>query len=108
MPLHSVDPARFCDKPLHLAPCIIGGEASDGDYVVICDEMILARITRTPKAFGRTVWDWSFTGPHLPDGMSKGSGSAATLAEAKTIVRATFDTWLAWAGANPEQAVWYK
>lgn len=108
MPPISVNPSRFRDRPLHLAPCIIAGEASDGDYVVICDGMIVARITQTQKSFGRLAWDWSFTGPHLPAAMSKGSGSCTTLAEAKAQVRGVFHMWVVYVTAKPEQAVWHK
>jgi hypothetical protein len=106
MPPISVDPSRFRDQPLHLAPCIIAREASDGDYVVICDDLIVARIRRAQKSFGRVAWDWTFTGPHFPSSMAKGSGSADTLSDAKAVVRKGFDLWLDYFSASPEQAVW--
>lgn len=95
-----VDPAAFEGLPL-----LLKKQAQD-DYAVLVNDMVAGRIMAKPVAGGRVVWFWTVTGPYLPDHLRPSNGDADTLDEAKTVFRAKFDKWLAWASTLQHQVVW--
>jgi hypothetical protein len=102
-----INPRRFSGKPLFLRKALIGGLPGDGDYIAVCDDLTVARILKLQKSFGRESWDWSITGPYIPEAMGSSSGSAPSLNAAQHSVRMVFDRWQAWAAVQPS-AAWHQ
>ena len=106
--LIKVNPSRFQGKPIFLRLTIIGNETKPDDYIAVCDDMVLARIMRVQKSFGRSSWDWTFTGPYIAREMGGANGSAASLDDAKTAVRFTFNRWVGWSSVQGKDADWLE
>lgn len=73
--------------------------------VRVCDAPV-GQIMRRKRSFGRVVWFWSISGPHMPETMDGAGSNAQTLEGAKLAVKRTFDSWLQSATGEPGNMLW--
>jgi hypothetical protein len=102
-----MNPARFISKPLLTIATLIGGQTAPDDLTVMCDGVMVGRLMKVPKSFGRSTWDWTLTGPYIAPEMGVGSGSAETKDAAKAAMRSRWDMWLTWALAQGGDVAWH-
>ena len=73
----------------------------EGEFQVrICDAPV-GQIMRRKRSFGRVVWFWSLSGPHIPETMIPAGSNAQTLDGAKLAIKRAFDFWLQSATGQP-------
>ncbi len=66
----------------------------DSDFQVEACGLIVGQIIARRRTFGRVVWFWSLSGPHLPPTMGGAGSNATTLQGAKAALKSSLDVWL--------------
>ncbi len=80
----------------------------ENDFQVQVCGAPVGQIIRRKRSFGRAVWFWSLSGPHIPETMNVAGSNAQTLDGAKQAVKRTFDDWLRSATGQPANIPWDK
>ncbi len=83
-----LDADRLQRGQLSLAP--LGA----GEFQVLAAGLPAGQIISRRRSFGRVVWFWSLSGPHLPHAMDGAGSNAHTLGGAKAAIKSSFDAWL--------------
>lgn len=99
----TVNPQRFGAQEISLSPL------SRGQSAVLLGGLRIGRISHAVNGEGRTSWMWSLTGPccaNMPVDLCT-CGEENSLSAAKLQLRHAFDTWLAWALAQPGPVHWH-
>ena len=81
-----------------------------GEYdfqVEACDAPV-GQIIGRKRSFGRVVWFWSLSGPHIPETMRAAGSNAQTFEGARQAVKRTFDDWLRSTTGQPSNIPWDK
>lgn len=80
----------------------------ENDFQVEACDAPVGQIIRRKRSFGRAVWFWSLSGPHIPETMNAAGSNAQTLDGAKQAVKRNFDDWLHSATGQPGNIPWDK
>lgn len=78
----------------------------ENDFQVQVCDVPVGQIMRRKRSFGRVVWFWSLSGPHIPETMSAAGSNAQTFEGARQAVKRTFDDWLRLATGQPGSIPW--
>lgn len=76
-------------------------------HVELCG-VTVGEIMRRKRSFGRAVWFWSLSGPHIPATMTGAGSNAQTLGGAQQAIKRLFDAWLQSATGRTGNMVWQK
>jgi hypothetical protein len=99
---HRLDVCDLSSGALPLKP------VGESDFQVeVCDAPV-GQIIRRKRSFGRVVWFWSLSGPHIPETMSAAGSNAQTFEGARQAVKRAFDDWLRLATGQPGNILWDK
>lgn len=90
-----------------LANCTLSLKpVGENDFQVEACNAPVGQIIRRRGSFGRAVWFWSLSGPHIPETMSGAGSNAQTFEGARQAVKRTFDDWLRAATGQPGNEQW--
>ena len=81
---------------------------SDNNFQVVASGAVLGEIIARRRSFGRVVWFWSLSGPHLPESMQGSGSNATTLEGAKAALKSSLDSWLQSATGQPGDVQWSR
>lgn len=97
-----LDVNDFAHGALSLKP------VGESDFQVQIGGLTVGQIMGRRRSFGRVVWFWSLSGPHIPETMAVAGSNAQTLAGAKQAIKRTFDAWLQRATGRHGDMTWEK
>jgi hypothetical protein len=80
----------------------------ESDFEVWACDAPVGQIMRRRRSFGRVVWFWSLSGPHMPETMGVAGSNAQTLEGAMLAIKRVFDSWLQSATGEPGNMLWDK
>ena len=80
----------------------------ESDFQVQVCGLTVGQIMGRKRSFGRAVWFWSLSGPHLPETMDAAGSNAQTLGGAKQAIKRLFDAWLQSTTGQPANLAWEK
>ncbi len=95
-----LDASDLAIGSLALAP------VGENDLQVLACGLAVGQIMSRRRSFGRVVWFWSVSGPHIPETMALAGSNAQTLGGARQAVKRTFDAWLHTATGQPGNMPW--
>lgn len=81
---------------------------SESEFRVEVDGLPVGQIIARRRSFGRVVWFWSLTGPHLPAAMEIAGSNAMTREGAKAAITSAFETWHRSTTGQPGGIRWLK
>lgn len=95
-----VDPASLRDEPLRLK------RQADADYSVMIKDLRAGRIFAGMAPGMVMMWEWTITGPYVPDSLQPSHGREESLDAAKVAFKARFEAWQAWAEGLEQMVIW--
>lgn len=68
--------------------------------------LTLGEIIARRRSFGRVVWFWSLSGPHLPETFGGAGSNATTFEGAKAALKSCLDAWLQSTAGLAAETAW--
>lgn len=97
-----IDPDELAQATLSLMP------VGDGVFQVEACGRIIGQVISRRRSFGRVVWFWSLSGPHLPEAMGGAGSNASTLQGAKAALKSSLEVGLQAATGRSGNTSWAR